>query len=359
VALDTFPSAPLEADELADTLAISWGLVPDNITYCPKGAGSYHWLGEVAGAPTLLITVDDLDTKPWIGASRDATGKGLAAAYETARVLHEESGLAFVVAPLRNANGSMTVRLSDQYTVAVFPFVEGRVGSWGDPLTNPGRDALLQELARLHKAILPTSVRIDRRPLDLPERHFLTAALGVLDRPWTGGALSEPARHVLAAHSQNVRDWLGQLDDLARRAVQLEERVVITHGEPHPGNVIHCADGLRLLDWDTVALGRPERDLWMLDDGSPGGFALYEDLTGTSISETAIRFYRLAWALSDIASFADMFRSAHQDTQWIRQKWGAFQQLLGGAPSAPYARSRHPWASDPATGTSPSTHPSG
>lgn len=342
MALDTFPSAPVDAQVLTDALAVSWGLVADQLTYVPKGAGSYHWLGEVARTPTWFITVDDLDTKPWIGATRDSTGEGLGAAFEAARSLYEDSGLAFVVAPLQNSNGSITVRLSDQYTMAVFPFVEGRVGSWGDPLTNPGRDALLEQLARLHKAILPMSVRVAQRPLDLPERQFLIAALDALDRPWKGGALSESARHVFAAHSQNVRDWLGQLDDLARR-LQLEERVeLITHGEPHPGNVIHGADGLRLIDWDTIALSRPERDLWMLDDGSPGGFALYEDLTGTRISDAAIRFYRLAWALSDIASFSEMFRSPHQDTQWIRHKWGAFQRLLGGAPSAPYARSRHP-----------------
>lgn len=39
---------------------------------------------------------------------------------------------------------------------------------------------------------------------------------------------------------------------------------VVTHGEPHPGNVIRTSHGLRIIDWTTVQMAPPERDLWML-----------------------------------------------------------------------------------------------
>jgi spectinomycin phosphotransferase len=112
----------------------------------------------------------------------------------------------------------------------------------------------------------------------------------------------------------------------------------VTHGEPHPGNLIRTDAGLRLIDWDTVALARPERDLWMLDDGSPGCLGLFEELTGHEVSEPAVKFYRLAWTLSDIASFVEMFRSPHQETRWLRRKFRGFQRLLAGQPSAPHSR---------------------
>ena len=38
----------------------------------------------------------------------------------------------------------------------------------------------------------------------------------------------------------------------------------MTHGEPHAGNVMRTDEGRLLVDWDTVALAPPERDLWML-----------------------------------------------------------------------------------------------
>jgi spectinomycin phosphotransferase len=124
---------------------------------------------------------------------------------------------------------------------------------------------------------------------------------------------------------------------LSRRLGQADDEVVLTHGEPHPGNIIHTATGLRLVDWDTVALARPERDLWMLDTGAPGGLVRYEGLTGRRIGDTAMSFYRLAWTLSDIASMADRFRSPHRETQWMSDMWSEFQRLLGGALSAPYS----------------------
>jgi len=310
-------------------------LEADEIGYVPKGVGSYHWMAR-AGGSKYFITVDDLDTKPWIGRRPDLTFGGLAAAYQAAWVLHHEARLAFVVAPLRRSNGSTILRLSDQYTMAVFPFVEGHAGISGDPLTASDRPALLQLLARLHRTTTHSGVRLSRRPLDLPERPFLAAAMSELDRPWKGGPLSEPARHALAGHARDVTSWLEQLEVLAQRVRDEDGEDVLTHGEPHLGNLIHTPGGLRLVDWDTVALARPERDLWMLLERSPGGFALYEDLTGRTISDTALSFYQLAWTLSDIASFANMFRSPHDETRWVQQKWRGFQGLLGGLSSAPF-----------------------
>lgn len=334
--MDTPPPATFDERDLLRALWRGWSLQADELRYVPKGAGSYHWLADVLGSPTHFITVDDLETKPWIGRERDGTFEGLGLAYEAAWALHHEVGLAWVVPPLRRADGSVVLRLSDRYSMAVFPFMEGCAGTWGDPLTGPARDALLQELARLHQATRRLRVPLARRQLDLPERPLLTAALAALHRPWGGGPFSEPARRALSAHAEDVGHRLEVLDDLARTLEETGGAEVVTHGEPHPGNLVRTVDGLRLIDWDTVALARPERDLWMLDDGSTGVLGLYEDLTRRAISPTAIAFYRLAWALSDIASFASMFGSPHEETEWTHEKWSGFVGLLEGAPPTPY-----------------------
>ena len=74
----------------------------------------------------------------------------------------------------------------------------------------------------------------------------------------------------------------------------------------------------------------------MLDDRSADAFEAYEAVTETRISHTAVSFYRLAWSLSDIASFLTMFRTTRRQTQWLDQKWTGFLHLLGGAQSTPY-----------------------
>ena len=57
-----------------------------------------------------------------------------------------------------------------------------------------------------------------------------------------------------------------RVDAFAAKTAAADVRLVITHGEPHPGNLIRTGNGLAMVDWDTVALAPRERDLWMLAD---------------------------------------------------------------------------------------------
>jgi spectinomycin phosphotransferase len=335
--VDTPPPATLDERDIAAALAANWEFAADDVRYLPKGLGSYHWEARTQRGSACFVTVDDLATKPWIAPGHDDTFDGLTAAYRTASILHHQAGLHLVVAPYPCLDGRLTLRLSPQFSMAVFPFVDGRAGDWGEPITPAARARLLGELAMLHLATPEAGSHLTTRPFELPGRPGLTAALGAVDQPWTGGPLSESARRALAEHAGRVHGQLSAFDDLARQVEESRETLVITHGEPHPGNLMHTEHGLRLIDWDTVALARPERDLWMLDDGSSDGFAPYSQLTGQIVNRAAIEFYRLEWTLSDIASFIAMFRSEHRRTVWIEQKWRGFGQLLAGAPSSPYA----------------------
>ncbi|MEU6251152.1 phosphotransferase [Streptomyces sp. NPDC047043] len=98
---------------------------------------------------------------------------------------------------------------------------------------------------------------------------------------------------------------------------------MLTHGEPHPGNIIRSPAGPRLIDWDTVQIAPPERDLWMLttaladllgeepacDDDQ--ALARYTRLTGRTATPTGIALYRLWWTPADIAVFVDELRRPH------------------------------------------------
>jgi spectinomycin phosphotransferase len=334
--LETPPPASIDESQLVSLLASAWTLEAHEIRYIPKGAGSYHWVVGADTGPRWFVAIDDLDTKPWIGPSRSATFEGLGAAYEAARVLEHRVGLGFVVGPCQCADGSVVVRLSDQFSMAVFPYVDGRAGIWGEPITETDCLHLLEMFAQLHGTPVRSELGIGTRPLELPERASLQSTLDSLGSPWRGGPMSELARAALSDHVQDVEGRLEQFDSLAQELNMTEVTQVVTHGEPHPGNLIHSADGLRLIDWDTVALSRPERDLWMLHDASPACLSRYEELTGTRVNDVAIRLFRLAWSLSDISYFAAGFRGPHEETDWTRQKWSVLRRLLEEESSAPY-----------------------
>jgi spectinomycin phosphotransferase len=334
--VDTPP--PLDLDELglADALARSWDLDVGQLHYIPKGFGSYHWFTETP-AHRYFLTVDDLDTKPWLGGGPDSTFEGLEAAYESAVALHQQANLSFVVAPIAQLDGGSALRLSERYALTVFPFTDGKPGVWGDPIDQTDREQLLRRIAELHRSTPAVASRAPRHGLALPGRAVLESALDDLDRPWTGGPSSEPARRQLADHAASVHEWMIAFDQLAGVVHDEGGEQVITHGEPHPGNLIHTDNGVLLVDWDTVGLAPPERDLWMFDDGSPNALAPYTVASGRIVDDSAISLFRVAWTLSDVAAFTALFRSDHGRDRGAEKSLRALaDSLVGALATRPY-----------------------
>jgi len=114
---------------------------------------------------------------------------------------------------------------------------------------------------------------------------------------------------------------------------------VVTHGEPHARNVLRTDGSPVLVDWDTVALAPPERDLWMLMGDTADEATIYANATGHHLDQVAANLFRLAWDLGDLAEYVSVLRSPHRETEdtvkaydgltkcvAIRDQWAA---LLG------------------------------
>jgi spectinomycin phosphotransferase len=303
-----------EVDALVAAVGESWGLVVDGAEYAPVGGGSYHWIVAVRGGRRAFVTVDDLDRKPWLGDTRESVFEGLKCAFDTSVALRD-GGLGFVVAPIPTRSGESVIRLGPRYSIALFPFLTGRAGQFGS-YEGLAPDAVQTMLAQLHQAPAATSpaVRLD---LDLPGRGDLESALQEVDEVWLGGPFSERARAALSRNASAVVELLALADRLA--ADLPTDGWVVTHGEPHAANVMETDGGYVLLDWDTVAVGPRERDLWMLESVTGEEPLSYVDATGYKIDRIAMDFFRLTWELSDLAAFTQVLRSPHgetADTAW-------------------------------------------
>ena len=288
---------------------------------------------DVEGA-RAFATVDDLDQKSWLGDTRDSAFDGLRRAFDTAAALRE-AGLAFVVAPVRTTGGETLRRIGSRHTVALYPVVDGRAGEYG--VYAPGdRAAILAMLAELHRATPAVGSIARSVGLELPGRSHIESALRQTAEPWSGGPFSEPARIAFADRASDVAELLALADRLAAGVERRGGEWVVTHGEPHSANVMRTGDGHVLVDWDTVALAPPERDLWMLVDDSGDDVAAYEDATGHRVDGEAVDFFRLTWDLKDIAERLNVLRSPHRrtdDTAWayeglvslvaIRDQWAS------------------------------------
>jgi spectinomycin phosphotransferase len=283
----------VETGDLLAGLASGWGIEARSVEYRPVGFGSYHW-----STSEHFLTVDRLDD--------DRAFASLGRALDAALALRR-AGLEFVVAPLPTRTGSAVWRLGPRYALSAYPLVDGEAGGFG-PHRPEDVPEVLRLLAALHRAEPPATV--ERADLALPGRDGLLE----LDRPGTGGPFTERARRLLSAHAAHLGELLAEYDGLVAQVEDTAGRWVVTHGEPHPGNLMRTAAGLVLIDWETVRIAPPERDLWLVADdaGAPAASALY----------------RLRWKLADIAVYADELLSPHEANEDLAASWKYLQSYF-------------------------------
>jgi hypothetical protein len=236
-----------------------------DLEYLPVGAGSYHW----RAGRRFFITVDDLDNKHYLGNHPDAVYERQRSAIKTAHVLRQR-GLEFVVGPVPAIDGTVLHRISRRYALAVYPFL-------GDPkpfrktLSEPERYALRGMLSRLHAARYEHAMAV---PIEVPLRPQLERSLS-----------SRSAPPLLQQNAATIRAWLLRFDELVGVLTERKVEMVITHGEPHSGNIVRTSSGFMLVDWDTAGLAPRERDLWLVGGGDP----------------MLCELFRLRWRLDDIS----------------------------------------------------------
>ncbi len=291
------------------------------MSYVPEGGGSHHWkVTDVHGA--VFVRVDDLDDKDWLGDTRDAVFEGLGRALATAGALRTDAELSFVVAPLPAADGTLGRRLTPRYAISVYSYLAGVSYPFG-PYTNEGvRAAAMEMVTAVHSA---TPIVGHLAPPHVPKigrRDQLDAFLREPDQPWGAGPFGGSAHDQLAPHAATLAEVVRAYDNLVDATSRARSATVVTHGEPHPANVMSVSDTLVLIDWDTVALAAPERDLWMVAPEGDDLFDRYEAVTGHNIDPATMTLYALRWYLDDIASAVQLFASPHQLTA-DTQHWSA------------------------------------
>ncbi|WP_406635940.1 hypothetical protein [Amycolatopsis sp. WGS_07] len=277
---------------ITEALAEHWRPVTE-IAYLPWGFGAHHWRAE-----TLFITLDQLEPRH--------TAASLESTYASAAAL-AASGLEFVCAPLPTRSGRFTADIGAG-ALSVTPMLNGRSPA-EDEVDKP---AILAALEALHHTPPPAGLR-HWTPQVGPE--FAAELRSRTAAPWTSGPLAEEARTALAARSDAIHRWTDRYLELSALAASRRDTWVPTHGEPHNDNQVTTPDGLRLVDWESLAVAPRERDYADLPD-APG------------LDPEMVELFALDWRLSELREYSDWFSAPHSGSEDDRIALeGLFEEL--------------------------------
>ena len=220
-----------------------------------------------------------------------------------------------IVAAARRCPALTRIREScaELISVALFPWVDGQSFDWGNFPGQAHRRAVLDMLVAIHTAPRAAARHALADDFAIPHRDELEAALAGADAAGAG-PYGGPLGRLVAEHAGPVRAGLDYYDEQRSRARAEPARPVVTHGEPHPGNTMLAGGRWLFIDWDTVLVAPPERDLWSLDPGDGSVLGAYAAATGVTPRPWLLELYRVRWDLADVAVDVSRFRRPHEGT---------------------------------------------
>jgi len=289
-------------DALGDCLRERYALGPSSIEFLP--------LGYDAGAWVYRVTAND-------GAVYFLKLKRQIERPEILRVPYylRDHGVPQVVAPLATTSGELWARVDD-VALILYPFVAGMSGlEVGLTLAQWTEFGAI--LRSVHETALPDEIaRSLPREAFRPDQRYRGSAVAI-----AAGEDVTPSDAIsseLTAFLSDKRDVVGRVvqrcDELGAVLCARTWDLVLCHADIHVANVMVGIDGrVAIVDWDQPIFAPQERDLMFVlgpalsgfDPGSPQEAAFFDGYGMVEIDPLALAYYRFAWAVQDIGSFAE------------------------------------------------------
>jgi spectinomycin phosphotransferase len=327
----------LSLSQLAEVVQRDYGLVVQQIVFLPLGADvNTAVFRVVAGASTYFLKLRR--------GRFDETSVTLPA------FLHQH-GNAHLIPILATTAGNLWTHF-EQYTVVLYPFVEGRDGF--DVKLSPAQwREFGTAFKHIHTADVPASMlqRIPVESYSPAGRDAVMATLARLDAIQTNDAITQDLIALLREKRVVITDLVGRASRLAA-ALQLQPPAfVVCHADIHAGNIlVDDHDHLYIVDWDNPIRAPKERDL-MFFGGGQGfvGYSAEEEVAlffagygAAPINQTALAYYRYERIVQDIFSFCEALLSSEGEGEDRRQslKWLKGNFDAGGPIDVAYAADR-------------------
>jgi hypothetical protein len=318
------PPPGLAHGDLVGLIGQAWGVAVASFEYRPVGFGSHHWVATDERGLRHFVTVDELGTDSRTGDEVSTLGLHLRRALAAATDLWA-IGCRFVVAPMSTRSGDPLVQVNG-YAVTLFPFIDGHSFSFEESFDQADRERVLELVVALHSVPMAAIHPLDADGFVVP---WLDQLGHLADGETGSGPHAAVVSRLLIENEAVIRRLMARYQALVTRYRSDPGPQVVTHGEIHPGNVMATSTGWMIVDWDTILVAPPERDLWRLAQGDGSVLGAYADATGTAPHQWLVDLYGIRWDLAEIASYAAQLRKPHEDTADNRKALDVLRSVMG------------------------------
>jgi spectinomycin phosphotransferase len=294
----------LSESSILSHLQAEFGLQGARVAFLPIGADSN----------TAVYRVDTADKTAYFLKLRKGAFSEVTV---TLPAFLKTQGIRQIIAPLPSTRAGRLWGGLDDYTMVLYPFIEGKNAYEQAPSDRQWVD-FGAALKGVHTVHLPTAIS-KQIPLETYSSQWRDE-VKAFQAQAEENAFAEPVAAKLAAY---MRARHSQIDRLVSRTEQLAQALgerppepVLCHSDIHAGNLHLCADNrLYIVDWDAPIFAAKELDLAMLGGSatwsSPREVALfYRGYGQADIDLAALEYYRCERIILDIADYGEqMFLS--------------------------------------------------
>lgn len=225
----------------------------------------------------------------------------------------QEKGVARVVAPLSTRTQTLWIELNE-FKIILYPFLEGSTAT--DVGMSEGQWLELgSTMQKVHTTSLtPELSNILRRETFTPK---WLSVVEQLQRQLEQQTFTDPLHQQLATvwkkQSETIQSLVKSAEMLGKKLKEKHLPLGLCHADLHTWNVLVDKQGqIWIVDWDETVLAPKERDLMFVIRGIAKGLvepndevAFFQGYGSTSVDALALAYYRYAWAIDDIGSYAE------------------------------------------------------
>lgn len=227
-----------------------------------------------------------------------------------ARLLHD-AGLPQIIPPINTIQGQPTL-LIDDFTLIVYPFVEGHNGFSRD-LTDGQWITLGQAMRQVHEMDIPLSIQTQiRQEAYSPKwREAVRLLYAHVEGKHSGDEVALKLFKFMKENSALIRRLVDRAEQLSQKLQEQSPKFVLCHSDIHGGNVlIDSKDTLYIVDWDEPIMAPIERDLMFIGGGVANVWnkpheevLFYRGYGKIDIDKERLAYYRHERIVEDIAVY--------------------------------------------------------